>query len=93
MKLPVAAFVLSLAAAPALAAPEFAFPSIDGGEIRLSDWAGQPVLVVNTASLCGFTPASTRSCRRCTTRIGTRGSWCWRCRPMISGRSWAPRAR
>jgi glutathione peroxidase len=56
MKLPVAAFVLSLAAAPALAAPDFAFPSIDGGEIRLSDWAGQPVLVVNTASLCAFTP-------------------------------------
>jgi glutathione peroxidase len=33
----------------------FTFPSIDGGEIDLSDWSGQPVLVVNTASLCGFT--------------------------------------
>lgn len=31
------------------------FSSIDGGTLRLSDWAGQPVLVVNTASLCGFT--------------------------------------
>lgn len=50
------ALVLSLAAAPVLAAPDFAFPSIDGGEIRLSDWAGRPVLVVNTASLCAFTP-------------------------------------
>ena len=34
----------------------FVFDSIDGGSIALSDWAGQPVLVVNTASRCGFTP-------------------------------------
>lgn len=38
------------------AAPEFVFPSIKGGEIRLNDWRGGPVLVVNTASMCGFTP-------------------------------------
>lgn len=38
------------------APPDAPFASIDGGELRLSDWAGQPVLVVNTASLCGFTP-------------------------------------
>jgi len=31
------------------------FGNIDGGELRLSDWAGRPVLVVNTASRCGFT--------------------------------------
>jgi glutathione peroxidase len=31
------------------------FQSIDGGEIILSQWAGQPVLVVNTASRCGYT--------------------------------------
>lgn len=31
------------------------FSSIDGGMINLSDWAGRPVLVVNTASQCGFT--------------------------------------
>ena len=30
------------------------FDSIDGGTLALSDWAGQPILVVNTASLCGF---------------------------------------
>lgn len=30
------------------------FASIDGGEIALQDWRGKPVLVVNTASLCGF---------------------------------------
>ncbi|MBR9844260.1 MAG: glutathione peroxidase [Rhodobacteraceae bacterium] len=32
------------------------FENIDGGTLRISDWAGQPVLVVNTASQCGFTP-------------------------------------
>lgn len=31
------------------------FASIDGGTLEMSDWAGQPVLVVNTASQCGFT--------------------------------------
>lgn len=31
------------------------FPSIDGGTLSLEDWRGQPVLVVNTASQCGFT--------------------------------------
>ncbi|MGC1502639.1 MAG: glutathione peroxidase [Sulfitobacter sp.] len=32
-----------------------AFANIDGGTLNLSQWAGQPVLVVNTASQCGFT--------------------------------------
>ena len=32
------------------------FNSIDGGTLDLADWAGRPVLVVNTASQCGFTP-------------------------------------
>ena len=31
------------------------FESIDGGSLALADWQGQPVLVVNTASQCGFT--------------------------------------
>jgi glutathione peroxidase len=34
----------------------FSFPALAGGEIRLSDYEGHPMLVVNTASLCGFTP-------------------------------------
>ena len=32
------------------------FANIDGGTLKLSDWKGHPVLVVNTASHCGFTP-------------------------------------
>lgn len=44
--------------ARAEAAPleEFRFQSIDGGEIGFDDWAGRPVLVANTASLCAFAP-------------------------------------
>jgi len=34
----------------------FSFPGLAGGDIRLADHAGKPILVVNTASLCGFTP-------------------------------------
>ena len=38
-----------------MAEQDFVFRDIDGGEIRLSDYRGGPVLVVNTASRCGFT--------------------------------------
>lgn len=31
------------------------FESIDGGTLTLSQWEGQPILVVNTASMCAFT--------------------------------------
>jgi glutathione peroxidase len=33
----------------------FEFESIDGGKIDLSEFQGKPVLIVNTASRCGFT--------------------------------------
>jgi glutathione peroxidase len=32
------------------------FPALAGGDIRLGDYAGRPLMIVNTASLCGFTP-------------------------------------
>jgi len=51
------ALALTLAAPPAPAGPPpEPFAAIDGGEIRLSDFAGRPVLVVNTASFCAYTP-------------------------------------
>jgi len=34
----------------------FSFKGLDGGDIKLADYTGRPVLVVNTASLCGYTP-------------------------------------
>jgi glutathione peroxidase len=34
----------------------FSFPALTGGDIRLADYASHPLLVVNTASLCGYTP-------------------------------------
>jgi len=49
--------LLGLPSARALAgdpAPRFSFPSIDGGTLETGAWRGQPVLVVNTASMCGF---------------------------------------
>ena len=36
-------------------ASQFIFKSADGGMINLEDFRGKPVLVVNTASRCGFT--------------------------------------
>ncbi len=53
----VVAGLLALGAAGvSLATEAFRFPSIDGGDYLLSDWSGRPVLVVNTASQCAFTP-------------------------------------
>jgi len=34
----------------------FSFPALSKGEIRLADYTGRPLLVINTASLCGYTP-------------------------------------
>jgi glutathione peroxidase len=48
--------MLLMAVFPGAALAGYSFPSIDGGTIDLDDLRGQPVLVVNTASLCGFAP-------------------------------------
>ena len=37
----------------------FTFKGLDGAEILLSSYAGHPILLVNTASLCGYTPQYT----------------------------------
>jgi glutathione peroxidase len=48
------AMAAAVALAPLAAAAGFRFDGIDGGSIDLDRFAGRPVLVVNTASLCAF---------------------------------------
>ena len=49
------AFCLWVSASMAQA---FSFTALDGARIDLAEFRGRPVLVVNTASLCGFTRQS-----------------------------------
>ena len=39
----------------AITAHDFSFTGIDGADLRLADYKGRVVLLVNTASMCGFT--------------------------------------
>ena len=47
---------LAQAAMSRITAYAFSFQALAGGDIRLGDYAGRPLMIVNTASLCGFTP-------------------------------------
>jgi glutathione peroxidase len=42
-----------------MSAYDFEFPAIEGGTLPLKAWKGKPILVVNTASFCGYTPQYT----------------------------------
>jgi glutathione peroxidase len=49
----------AFAQAPAMSRPTafaFSFAGLDGGTLRLADHAGKPIMIVNTASQCGYTP-------------------------------------
>jgi glutathione peroxidase len=48
--------VLAQTAMSRVTAYGFSFAALEGGDIRLADFAGKPFMVVNTASLCGYTP-------------------------------------
>ncbi|MDE5441863.1 glutathione peroxidase [Bradyrhizobium sp. CSA207] len=39
-----------------ISAYAFSFPALSGDDIRLAAFTSRPLLVVNTASLCGYTP-------------------------------------
>jgi glutathione peroxidase len=47
---------LAQAAMSHITAYAFSFPALAGGDIKLAGYAGRPLMIVNTASLCGFTP-------------------------------------
>lgn len=70
----------SLVLHPAVAAPlqssptasAFVFALPDGGRLALADLAGKPVLVVNTATACGYAPQF-GGLQQLWTRFGPRG--------------------
>lgn len=43
------------AAMSRITAYRFSFPALKGGDIRLADSTGKPIMIVNTASQCGYT--------------------------------------
>ena len=73
------ALIAALAAGGTRAAPAaettagaFTFDAPDGGRLPLADYAGKPILVVNTATACGFAPQFS-GLQGLWTRFGARG--------------------
>ncbi|MGV7217022.1 glutathione peroxidase [Bradyrhizobium sp. UFLA05-112] len=53
---PVATRALAQGSMSKISAYAFSFPALSGDDIRLASFTGRPLLIVNTASLCGYTP-------------------------------------
>jgi glutathione peroxidase len=47
---------LLMAAAPSQTVFDFTLDALEGGRLALADHRGQALMIVNTASFCGFTP-------------------------------------
>ena len=55
MRILIAVVFMAILGGQTVMAENFQFDSIDWCTMSMSDWRGQPVLVVNTDSQCGFT--------------------------------------
>jgi len=53
------ALAQQMTTSPAMSRPTayaFSFKRLEGGDLRLAEHAGKPIQLINTASLCGYTP-------------------------------------
>jgi glutathione peroxidase len=55
---------------------DFEAQTIDGQTVALSAYQGKVLLIVNTASACGFTPQFA-GLEKTAPRLADQGLWCW----------------